>query len=147
MSGIQEYSVGEQVRIYQNTANDVAQMRHVVDVGQSAGDENILFPRLGKNRLSTRAHLELPSCSLLFLSYAVNRGVLSSSNFQLAGPSRYYYWGRWGESWQESRYRLNPGVLFNGQNAPAFNTQFEGYRASTVIHRSAYPGVLQYNSI
>lgn len=32
--------------IYQDTADDVAQMRNIVDIGQSAGDEYVVLPGL-----------------------------------------------------------------------------------------------------
>jgi len=39
----------------QHTADDVAQMRHVVHVRQSAGDEDVTLARLGQRELVCRS--------------------------------------------------------------------------------------------
>jgi hypothetical protein len=49
---------GCESRNYQNTADDVAEMRNVVDVWQRAGNENILLSRRRKRRLAGCAHLD-----------------------------------------------------------------------------------------
>jgi len=43
---------------YQNTANYVAQVRNVVHVGQSTGNENVILPRLGEGRFPRCWHSE-----------------------------------------------------------------------------------------
>lgn len=53
--------------IYQDTADDVAQMWHVVDVGQGTRDENVLLARQGINRFPGSAHVGYEAAGLLYL--------------------------------------------------------------------------------
>lgn len=44
-------SHGQTAKAYQNATDDVAEMGHVVYVGQGAGDQDVVLPRDGEQRL------------------------------------------------------------------------------------------------
>lgn len=96
--------------IYQNTADDVAQMRHVVDIGEGAGDQDVVLARHGGRRFPGCAHGEMCCDVTLVVVESLseravawgNGGVLFGSNFSPRCPANCLgLWAsqRWGDSW------------------------------------------------